>query len=552
MQKHRTHQIDDLANRVLIDALPLSWVANKQEKDYAKDYLVEIGEDDGILTGCSFYIQLKGKERAVFSADRKLVKYSLESKYARYYVKIKDLPVFLFVVDINKKKGWWLFLQPVLDSDQSWKRKRNITVSLPAVNDIADTAKLRKAIEEAKRWMRLRHPLSIHDSVVAHKERIIAADPRFDVNVSLVNDHPMFTLLAKEDVPLKFTFAGDRDEMSKKVSDLLDKGVLVTFQPGEVKVTGSKLFDPIEHEGCAIQASVDLASTLTLTCYDAQGRQLACLNDVPGQLSGGRKELWFNGTLVNSPLSIELGPLSLGVGGSLQVNLNLRRWNDQRLLQLAFFNRLDAFFQALPESSSTTIECRTDGNCVFSTTLPLQSQPFALPLASYFRILSKARAVAQRFNVNPNWSDRIFDESTQEAVEQLHAIFFGDGWSQPMPRVRLTANCIRKSFRFDLVKQTKTPERVQLNAAFRYKLFGETIEVGRLVQAYTGMSVEILTTKGRSTPSKRKTAKAKVKASSESNGKDTVKISMVGSKETVMTLEQETSSRALTTDSMLH
>lgn len=32
-EKHRTHQIDDLAQGVLQDALPASWVPNKQKSD---------------------------------------------------------------------------------------------------------------------------------------------------------------------------------------------------------------------------------------------------------------------------------------------------------------------------------------------------------------------------------------------------------------------------------------------------------------------------------------------------------------------------------------
>jgi hypothetical protein len=44
MNRHRTHQIDELAQRALRDALPTTWVPNKQENDYAKDYLIEIGE----------------------------------------------------------------------------------------------------------------------------------------------------------------------------------------------------------------------------------------------------------------------------------------------------------------------------------------------------------------------------------------------------------------------------------------------------------------------------------------------------------------------------
>src|SRR5258707_530073 len=115
MQKHPAHQTDDLAQRILRDALPPSWVVNEQGKDYGKDYLVEIGEDNGDLTGSSFYVQLKGHEHAELSADGTLVKQSLESKHASYYFdKVKDLPVFLVVVDVAKKKAWCINIPYVL------------------------------------------------------------------------------------------------------------------------------------------------------------------------------------------------------------------------------------------------------------------------------------------------------------------------------------------------------------------------------------------------------------------------------------------------------
>ncbi len=210
MQRHRTHQIDELAQRVLRDALPSTWVLNEQHNDYGKDYLVEIGEDDGRLTGSGFYLQLKGQEESTFSADGTLVKYSLKSKYAKHYLDdIKDLPVLLVVVDVGLKKGWWVFLQSGLDADQTWRNQDSITIRLPADNKITEAAALRKAVEEAKKWMRLHHPESIHESVIAHKERVKCTDPRFDVAVSLVDDKPNFTLMAKEKVPLTFCFSGD-------------------------------------------------------------------------------------------------------------------------------------------------------------------------------------------------------------------------------------------------------------------------------------------------------------------------------------------------------
>jgi hypothetical protein len=83
MNKHRTHQIDDRAQLILRDLLPVTWVVNEQLKDYGKDFLVEIGETDGNLTGSNFFVQLKGQEKATKSRDGAWVKFYLETKYAK-------------------------------------------------------------------------------------------------------------------------------------------------------------------------------------------------------------------------------------------------------------------------------------------------------------------------------------------------------------------------------------------------------------------------------------------------------------------------------------
>ncbi len=539
MQKHRTHQIDDLAQRVLPDALAPTWVLNEQHNDYGKDYLVEVGEDDGDLTGSSFYVQLKGQEKATISADGTLVKYSLESKYANYYFdKIKDLPVFLVVVDVNQERGWWLFLQPVLEADQTWRKQGSITLSLSAATNITDTDSLREAVDEAKKWMRLHHPESIHESVVAHKERIDRTDPRFDVAVSLVNDKPRFKLLAKEEVLLTFDFSGDPDEIGTKVNELIDKGALVAFKPGEVRVTGSKLFEDVEETGCSIQAAINLTGTFTIACRDSEGGELARLSDVPGRYTGGRRELWFEGELVNSPLTIKLGPLAQGVGGSVKLDLNLDKWDGQPLSQLAYFDRLYHFFHTLPHSTESEINCQQDGNQVFSVTLPIQKQPFAGPLAHYLGILSKARKVARHFDVNPTWTVESFDQENQENAEQLYAIFFEDGWRQPMPNVRLTADCIRRTFNSDAARQATKPGFLKLISDCKYMFLSEEIEVGRLVQDYSNMSIRIMDKKRR--PAKRK-AKGRKKKGKVSNvfRRRTVKIALVGTKKTVMRISKE-------------
>jgi len=257
MQRHRTHQIDELAQQFFRAAIPVTWSYNEQTHDYGKDYLVEPGDAQGEQTGLNFFVQLKGQEQVEFNTDRSLAKFTLKAMHAIYYAdKVRDLPVFLVLVDVNERRAWFHFLQPALEADQAWRKQDSVTVYLPATNDLSDPVGLRQAVEDAKKWMRLHHPHSIVDAVAAHRERMTKADPRFDVAVSVVDNQTRMMLHAKEPVPLTFTFKGERNEITRKTADLIDRGLPVTFNPGETSANGSPLFEKVAG-GCSIQATPD-------------------------------------------------------------------------------------------------------------------------------------------------------------------------------------------------------------------------------------------------------------------------------------------------------
>jgi hypothetical protein len=536
MKRHSAHQIDELAQRVLHNAVPPSWLVNEHYIDYGKDYLVEVGDHSGELTGSSFYIQLKGHKKAEVAADGARVRHSLESKYAKYYVdKVKDLPVFLVVVDVAKKKGWWLFLQEALAADELWRSQASVTLSLPVANDICDAKLLRQAVEEAKKWMRVRHPESIHDIVIAHKELIRRTDPRFDVEVSLKNDQPNFTLLPKEAVHLQLEFRGRPDAIREKVNRLFDKGALVAFEAGEVRITGSKLFERTEHVGCAMQIAARLEATQNIISADENGTELSRLNGIPGRFAGGQKEFWFEGELAASPLTIKFGPVAPDVGGCFNIKMDPRRWDGQRLLQLAYFDRIRHFFAALPMAASIKAECEDHGNVVFSAAMSLRDLPFAAPFARYLDTLAKGRRVCSRLNKNPIWTVREFNRDAQESFEELDAILFGVGLSKPMPNLRLTMSCLRKTL--SPLLQTGKVGHSRIVSDVFYTFMGEKVGVGRLVHDFKDVLTEL---KGETPESRKLRSRAKEKSptklSRQRERKRTVDLLLLGTPTTLVSV----------------
>lgn len=548
MERPQTHQVDELAQRVFRNGIPAAWVLNEQFNDYGKDYLVEVGNEDGKLTGNSFFVQLKGHEETRISADGKSVSHSLSTKHAVYYLdNVKDLPVFLVVVDVNKRKGWWIFLQRALEGDQSWRKQKSITVRLPLENNLLDSTAFRNAVENAKKWLRLNEPTSVHESVQAAKARITRVDPRFDVAVSLLDDKPNFLLRPKERVSLKLHVSDETYELQKKFADLVDRGKQVQFAPGEARVTGSKLFERIEQTGCLIQAGLDLPGSVTLLCRDKDGIEIARLTEIPGRFSGGRKEIWFDGGLSNSPLNVKCGPITPDEGGATKMDINLKKWDGQPIKQLAYFNRIRSYFMELPRAAEAELECYFEGNSIFNATMTIPPQEFAGSLADYLKLLLKARKVSRHFKINPKWSVQKFDRNAQSDAEQLHAVFFENGWCEHQPNVELECDFVRSSFQFDVAKKANKPGCVRLSSECTFQFMGRKIDVGRLVHEYSSMSVQVV---GEKRPKKIKLSRGKRK---RKTSRQRVKVEMKGTEDTVLRLwrEEERDAQLPTTHSLM-
>ena len=187
MKRPPAHKINERGMRLFENTVPDNWVCNPQEKDYGKDYLVEIGEDTEEMSGESFYVQLKSVATASPNTTGEFVSFSLKSGHARYFSKIKDLPVFLVVADLNTETCWYVFLQPLLRKDQSYLHKRGITIRVPLANSVGNHTEFLKDIQEAKSWLNARHPSSIADAIKAKEAEIEDIDPRFSPTVTYLS-----------------------------------------------------------------------------------------------------------------------------------------------------------------------------------------------------------------------------------------------------------------------------------------------------------------------------------------------------------------------------
>ena len=61
-KRAKEHQLEDESRRAFADAIPSQWVVRDISKDYGIDTEVELFDDDGLATGHTFKVQLKGTQ----------------------------------------------------------------------------------------------------------------------------------------------------------------------------------------------------------------------------------------------------------------------------------------------------------------------------------------------------------------------------------------------------------------------------------------------------------------------------------------------------------
>src|ERR1700722_133806 len=82
MERDKNSEIDEAASRIFVAALPIGWVDNTLQKDYAKDHHIEITvpvsweeRTTKKVTGKIIYVQRKGVEGADFRHANTIVAY---------------------------------------------------------------------------------------------------------------------------------------------------------------------------------------------------------------------------------------------------------------------------------------------------------------------------------------------------------------------------------------------------------------------------------------------------------------------------------------------
>jgi hypothetical protein len=490
MKRTRTHEIDEEAMRILKLFLPVAWVVTEQHPDYGKDFLVEIVEDQE-LTGFNFFIQLKGEESIQPIKDGKCVSFPLKKKHAIYYADKLKQPIFLVVIDISRRVGYWLFLQKHLLENwphQNWRFKKSVSVQLPSTNTLADIDALRTAVKEAHDYMVARHPAAIPSAIKAERERLEKLDPRIGIRIEATDAGRQITAVPKEPIEFTIAFKGEPDQVDSKVDDLVGRGLPVSFRPDEIEVSGSPLLAEAMKNGGTLVSAQIIPAMVCLTARDETGQEIGRLDGISGHVAGGLKECRFEGALGASPINMTITIDRESKKGPVRFGFDTKRWHGQPIGVLAHFPQIEAFFEAVKRCKTVGFDCQLQGNDLFGATIQADSLDFLKRVADFLVVLTKAREVAHHYGVNPPLPPNFGPAQGQE-IAHLHQLIKDGEYRKRVPGARITINLRPQHAGIKRLLQSPKGIGVPLEICpiedQRHPFLGMEVNIGKIKHCFT-------------------------------------------------------------------
>jgi hypothetical protein len=291
MQKHSTHVIDEKAVRIFKEFLPpQDWTIYDIKPDYGKDHKVELVKG-GEHTGLSFWVQVKGQKKVRRLKDGTIT-FKLETKDLDYHTKL-SVPMFLVVVNVTKRVGYWVFTQDYERTrlrNVAWRSQEYIQVHLPPSNTLSDTSLLRQSVKQAIRYM---NGLTFQSDIGAEQRRLEALDPRFRVEITAGASGRHYHFCSDRAIPIGFSYKGG-DSESGKIEAMVERAQPIAVQGGEIEVKGSPLFDFVFEMAGEREVRLEYNKTVlgfaNLIRTDEVGTEVARIDAIPCKIICGMKE----------------------------------------------------------------------------------------------------------------------------------------------------------------------------------------------------------------------------------------------------------------------
>jgi|GEM_PF-2837144 len=502
----RSSKIGEIAEKLVDGILTPYCKVRKENPDIHIDFIAEI-EQHGEPTGKRVGIQVKGTENPKIKDG--VIKFTFETKSLRYYAE-NMYPIFLIVVDVKNREGYWLFTQKMLNENPILQNKENqktITLNISLQNKITETLAFIEIADAAQKYMRELWPSSLHAAACAEKKKLQDLDNRFDVNVKYDNGAETIQCVARDRVDFSLHLKSEnRDILKEKLINLFDRGQRVEFPPQELQIKGSPLFEEFSKHNflkITLEASCRKPAELHLTVVDHQDQPISKAYRIDGEFIFGRKLVRFESKKNNLPLNLTLNiPLPETCPNSNEeyskhdsaLHFDDTAWEGKAFHNLPYFDAVSSFFYSLKAGCRICLSFEHEGNLIFKGYVPNPfKESFVNNMSGFCMLVEKIRFIAKYLGINFTYP--VQHSYPKEEVKNIHMIyallkdgkFQIDGAGQKLKAVLQPNECF-----FSTDKDKIKGGAVAVEAREKvFNLFGEVINLGPL--RYTITDSRLLT-----------------------------------------------------------
>jgi hypothetical protein len=360
------------SENILRSMLPNNWLIREQKPDFYIDYSVEIGEH-GEPTGNIFYVQLKGISN--LKPTHKEIKYQLKSKHLKYFRDVLRFPVFLIVIDINQKEGYWVFLQKyIIDTFKKGIPNQTKSIRIPVVNILSDNMTFHSAIIESQKYMTDLYSTSIIKAYTNIKSSLEKNYPGASLKFLAEKNHINISIKNSK-IPLKIRIKEDKTELYKEQIEQYKKsGEIFVFKTEDIIIENFDLLNDLIKDANINRLEINnyptINSSVSILTRDNNNHVSTILNTISGKTQIGKEYSNFSGSLQDSPFNISMKYKLIAENKSVNIQLHLNidytKWADKNILYLPHEEKLYNFFNDLKNNYEVELQLESQGNHLFT------------------------------------------------------------------------------------------------------------------------------------------------------------------------------------------
>ncbi|MBI1891717.1 MAG: hypothetical protein HYS18_13785 [Burkholderiales bacterium] len=256
---------------------------------------------------------------------------------------------------------------------QQWKK----SAELEAQEEMGQIPVSRKTHEQLQALVFGDLPFKRAPDAVSNICHLVASkykelDPRFDVEIGYQDGKTICTFSATEPVSFAANIANEFAlEFREKFNDLISHGKDLEIDAKAITLTGSKLFELTNNQATKFVLSTNLRKNAVtkIEVLDDEGILEFSLDDVLGELVGGKKSVTFSGSTYQGLIAIEF-TYEFGESSSenctISTEIDFSSWNTKTLLTLPYFEKIYKYYDALFHGKSIGLRLEIDGEKVIS------------------------------------------------------------------------------------------------------------------------------------------------------------------------------------------